>query len=488
MQEFQVHDGASLLGLLSAQFVQISALEQKIAPLEDRFERLQEHVYNNEKLWKRLLHRLEVEVNTLDGKVLAALNSFPGSHEEMTPPTADLEPIVRGVSNSRFPEDPPGNAGRAESNPTNGRNRGVPDIRPMNSVEQGGVSHRRIPEDNPGDAEQTRLSPTSVRVLEGQQSNSVEQGSVSHRRIPEDNPGDAEQKELGSQSLPNRKLPLSRVNAAEPVNDGGPPVSGSLPRRAQSQSVTFAQEHPLPPPGSIQEDPARNARQKDSSLQHLPHAEVPISQVNTVQPKRGPVGGGGPPPAASPVVKLPSQGVPIDQELVLSSPGIIQEDPFIGGLITKLQNENALVIPRCSSTLGRDGTKGPRNLLDGNLSAGFQSDREKGEPWFAIQFTTGKVQVTDYALRGWGVSSPQSWVLEGADAVDSDEWEQIDQQNECPLLKQDGSKKNPAAKFHISQPGNYFQVIRLRQTGPNHARTNYLAVLQFEVFGQMISP
>jgi hypothetical protein len=185
---------------------------------------------------------------------------------------------------------------------------------------------------------------------------------------------------------------------------------------------------------------------------------------------------------------IQNDSVPIE---IRSGSGVNQEDPFIGGLIAHLHARGAYVIAHSSTVIGRDPTREPRNLLDGNPKTYFQSEREKTQPWFMVQFTTVKVQVTDYALRGWTVLgslknlSPKSWILEGANERFAEEWEEIDEQRDCELLGRYENKKNSAAKFSVLQPGQYFQFIRLRQTGLNHDGSNFLAASQFEVFGRV---
>jgi hypothetical protein len=187
-----------------------------------------------------------------------------------------------------------------------------------------------------------------------------------------------------------------------------------------------------------------------------------------------------PPPKTQSQVTQLSRGHSLSDE-----PENSREDPFAGGLIAQFVR-NREVIPHSSSIFGRQSSKAPGNLLDGDPSTFFQSERERTDPWFAVQFTKVKVKVTDYTVRGWGNASPKSWVLEGADDLDAAEWETIDEQNECRRLARVVNQKCEAAKFHVAQPGNYFQFIKLRQTGLNHNGTNFLVASQFEVFGKLI--
>jgi hypothetical protein len=156
-----------------------------------------------------------------------------------------------------------------------------------------------------------------------------------------------------------------------------------------------------------------------------------------------------------------------------------------GGLIaTTLQEKKMGVVGmRASSVLGRQVAKAAKNIIDGDWTTYFQSERES-RPWFLVQFKTTKVLVTHYALRGWGLQSPRSWVLEGADDAAGQNWEKIDEQNDCLKLVTDKTQDSPVEKFAVgTQSGKYFQCVRLTQTGKNHAGMEFLTVSYFEVFG-----
>jgi hypothetical protein len=157
--------------------------------------------------------------------------------------------------------------------------------------------------------------------------------------------------------------------------------------------------------------------------------------------------------------------------------------PVSGGLIARLKEDKGAVAAHASSVLGRQLRKSPKNLIDGNPNTYFQSALDDQNPSFTIQFTTVKVKVSAYTIRGWGVMSPRSWVIEGGDEVATGDWVRIDEQRNCELLAPDQNKENRAVKFCVSPIDRYFQFIRLRQTGVNHGGTNFLVVSQFEIFG-----
>jgi hypothetical protein len=70
-------------------------------------------------------------------------------------------------------------------------------------------------------------------------------------------------------------------------------------------------------------------------------------------------------------------------------------------------------------------------------------------------------------------------VIEGS--IDGSNWIEIDRRDNNNEL----NGKNLSRQFTISHPDD-FQMIRLRQTGKNHAENDYLTFSAFEIFGTLL--
>ena len=106
------------------------------------------------------------------------------------------------------------------------------------------------------------------------------------------------------------------------------------------------------------------------------------------------------------------------------------------------------------------------------------------EPNSYILFDFGVHQVclTHYTIKtylcGAGYSHLKNWVIEGSN---SGQWYEIDRRDDNNEL----NGKSKVATFQVATTGD-FQMIRLRQTGPNHYGDNYLILTNVEFFGDFI--
>lgn len=100
-----------------------------------------------------------------------------------------------------------------------------------------------------------------------------------------------------------------------------------------------------------------------------------------------------------------------------------------------------------------------------------------------FDFAPQQVSLTHYSIKtyqcGKGYSHLKSWVLEGTNPGAS--WSELDRRED----NQDLNGKSKVATFSISNNG-VFQVVRLRQIGPNHYGDNYLIVTNIEFFGDVL--
>jgi hypothetical protein len=127
-----------------------------------------------------------------------------------------------------------------------------------------------------------------------------------------------------------------------------------------------------------------------------------------------------------------------------------------------------------------NGGRVAKNVVDFNsLSIG----QTNGEPngWICFDFKEKRVNVHHYSIRSrndYDLNHPINWMLEGS--VDGTEWVELDRQNNCGDLVGLNRSKT------FSGSGNeFFQLIRLRQTGKNGCGDDYLTVSAIELFGTL---
>lgn len=99
--------------------------------------------------------------------------------------------------------------------------------------------------------------------------------------------------------------------------------------------------------------------------------------------------------------------------------------------------------------------------------------------WLLFDFKKNRIIPTHYTIRtrsGSDCCHPVTWVIEGS--TDNNEWETIDQQNDCPYLK--GMRL--VHTFEINnQQSKEFQYIRFC-----HTKNDYLIINSVEFYGTLI--
>jgi hypothetical protein len=104
--------------------------------------------------------------------------------------------------------------------------------------------------------------------------------------------------------------------------------------------------------------------------------------------------------------------------------------------------------------------------------------------WICYDFGDSRIKPTHYSIRsrydsGSGDFHPKSWDVEGS--VDCNQWEEVDSRDN----NNDLNAQNVVRLFAVTHSSEY-RSLRLRQTGPNHAGTNYLVISGFDIFGSFI--
>jgi hypothetical protein len=128
-----------------------------------------------------------------------------------------------------------------------------------------------------------------------------------------------------------------------------------------------------------------------------------------------------------------------------------------------------------------DPSYAAKNVADLGTDSYFQSAYEANQS-ICFDFKKMTITPTHYSIRtnSYGPNGYhlKSWVLEGS--KEGNLWIEIDRQNDCGDL----NSQFAVATFSVCCSESV-RLLRLRQTGPNHCRQNYLYFTAFEIFGSV---
>lgn len=128
----------------------------------------------------------------------------------------------------------------------------------------------------------------------------------------------------------------------------------------------------------------------------------------------------------------------------------------------------------------------PRNVILYEDQEKIYHSSESQNNWIRFEFKKNKVIPSHYTIRSWKNGStnsqhPKSWVIEGSN--DTNSWEILDEQNDCPYL-------NGQCYVHTFPINNQildeFKFIRMRLTGPSWSGHDYLRIEAFEIYGRLV--
>ena len=127
---------------------------------------------------------------------------------------------------------------------------------------------------------------------------------------------------------------------------------------------------------------------------------------------------------------------------------------------------------------------GYRNVVDLVADSCYYSKQEPNS-WICYDFKERRVVPTSYSVRtyGWGPGHEhlKSWVIDVSN--DGIKWTEIDRKEVNNALNREWA----IANFNISRvPSEGFRFFRLKQIGPNHKNTDFLAVGALEIFGTLL--
>lgn len=162
-----------------------------------------------------------------------------------------------------------------------------------------------------------------------------------------------------------------------------------------------------------------------------------------------------------------------------------EEKNYFEGIFNYLRSKGNIedeVIVSCSNKYC--DTHGPDNAILFDQNKYFCSNGDSNS-WISFDFKDHRVIPTYYSIKSGpyppNTHHPKTWVIEGSN--DNEHWNIINEQDCCSRL----NGKNLVHAFMIKNPNSKrFKYLRMRQTGPNWANCNFLAIDSFEIFGTLI--
>ena len=164
-----------------------------------------------------------------------------------------------------------------------------------------------------------------------------------------------------------------------------------------------------------------------------------------------------------------------------------EEKPF-DGIIAHLTREcrgnvcERHVVDIAASSLYGPGHE-PKYIAELGKPSAYLSDLLP-DSWIYYDFKERRVTPKGYTLSNYVWGWPKSWVVEVSNDGGEGQWEVVDSRDD------NGDFKNPGENYHYeisNPPAGSFRFVRLRQTGQNHFKNDYLAVSSFELFGTLSS-
>jgi hypothetical protein len=124
-----------------------------------------------------------------------------------------------------------------------------------------------------------------------------------------------------------------------------------------------------------------------------------------------------------------------------------------------------------------------KNAADSEVENCFESNNSANQ-WLCYDFKTMTIKPTHYSIRSYftgnpGSHNPKNWVIEGSQ--DGNSWIELDRRDNNNEL----NGGDPTRTFSISR-SEEVRLIRIRQTGLNHAGYHILLFSSFEIFGCLI--
>lgn len=144
-----------------------------------------------------------------------------------------------------------------------------------------------------------------------------------------------------------------------------------------------------------------------------------------------------------------------------------------------------------ASSLYGDGNEYPlKSVVDIDEKKTCFVSGGKLNSWIKYDFIDKKIYPTHYLIRSShnnkrGSNNMLSWVCEGSNTDEENDWKILDSRNDVSYLNDAGAFH----KFEIQislQPNECYRYLRIRQTKPNASNGNYLVISALEYYGSII--
>lgn len=171
---------------------------------------------------------------------------------------------------------------------------------------------------------------------------------------------------------------------------------------------------------------------------------------------------------------------------------VYKHDDKFDGIIKYLQSESngniKNMIEITSSTLhSQSFSQYNVCLFDDKDNNKYFHTTDKQNSWICFDFKDHKIIPLNYIIKsssyGQNHNNPKTWVIEGSN--DKTNWEQLDEQKDCPYLNGQYLVHTFDISKRIEKP---FRYIQMKQTGGNWQGNSvyYFTLGSIEFYGQLI--
>ena len=129
----------------------------------------------------------------------------------------------------------------------------------------------------------------------------------------------------------------------------------------------------------------------------------------------------------------------------------------------------------------------PKYLLDyQNTESNYYHSNSTSDGYICFDFKDRKIQLTSYTIKSYATSPNnchlKNWNIEVSD--DKEHWIKIDEHTNDPTL----NNSRIVATFNIKDKTNFYQYVRLHQTGTNWYGDHYMIFYSLEMYGKLYEP
>lgn len=178
--------------------------------------------------------------------------------------------------------------------------------------------------------------------------------------------------------------------------------------------------------------------------------------------------------------KLKIIQIPYDYELSHQFEGIIS-------YIKKLDDENFDHEVEITASSYRTGRSNPNNVTNISDQDVYFGSKNQENSWICLNFKNRKVRPNLYSIKSWsgprGSHHLKNWKVQVS--KDGINWENMDSRQNDTSLDGPGNT-NTFDMRNLNNSREFYQYIKLIQTGPNSGNTFYLNIKCLEFFGDIV--